>query len=87
MGYSSLFQKVLSFPSQNFVLSKKYFLKTSSFLQINCPRHQCITIFKNHTSANFIFYKVGIWLCYHESSKYSYFSEENEIKTSNSLKV
>ncbi len=42
---------------------------------------------ENHTSANLMLYKVGIWLCYHESLKYSYFSEGNVIQTSNSLKV
>jgi len=42
---------------------------------------------ENHKTANLILYKVGICLCYHELSKYSYFSEENEIETSNSLKI
>jgi hypothetical protein len=35
---------------------------------------------ENHKAANLILYKVGICLCYHELSKYSYFSEDNEIE-------
>jgi hypothetical protein len=45
--YSQTFQKILHFPSQNFVLWEKWKLKISTFLQKNIFVCVCVCVDKN----------------------------------------